>query len=48
MITNLSTAPVMELFDFADTVNTPGISSILPMISLKDHQRSKSGSIRTP
>jgi spore germination protein KC len=40
-----SSAPVMELFDFADTVNTPGISSILPLIYLKDHEKGKMASI---
>ncbi|MEC2342812.1 Ger(x)C family spore germination protein [Paenibacillus barengoltzii] len=40
-----SSAPVMELFDFSDTVNTPGISSILPLIYLKEHEKGKMASI---
>ncbi|WP_068786535.1 Ger(x)C family spore germination protein [Paenibacillus phocaensis] len=32
---SVSNFPVMEIFDFADTINTTGLSSILPMIYVK-------------
>ncbi|MDU4696447.1 MULTISPECIES: Ger(x)C family spore germination protein [Paenibacillus] len=43
---SLSNAPVMEIFDFADTVNTPGISSVLPMIYLTEHDKHTTASVQ--
>ncbi|WP_018753370.1 Ger(x)C family spore germination protein [Paenibacillus sanguinis] len=42
---NVSSSPVMELWDFVDTINTPGISSILPVIYLKDNNGKEMASI---
>lgn len=41
----VSASPVMELWDFVDTMNTPGISSILPVIYLKDNHGKNTASI---
>lgn len=42
---SVSASPVMELWDFVDTINTPGISSILPVIYLKDNNGRETASI---
>ncbi|MGG6313060.1 Ger(x)C family spore germination protein [Paenibacillus macerans] len=42
---SVSASPVMEIFDFADTINTAGISSVLPMIYLSDEDGKKTASI---
>ena len=42
---NISSFPVMEIFDFADTINTTGISSILPMIHLTGNEGKQVASI---
>lgn len=38
---SVSASPVMEVWDFVDTMNTPGISSILPVIYLKENNGKK-------
>lgn len=42
---SVSASPVMEIYDFADTINTPGISSVLPMIYLAEDDGKKTASI---
>jgi spore germination protein KC len=44
--TSVSNSPTTEIFDFADTINTPGISSILPMVYSSENKGAKTASIR--
>lgn len=43
---SVSNSPVIEIFDFADTINTPGISSLLPMVYSSENKEAKTASIR--
>ncbi|GJM79762.1 hypothetical protein HMSSN139_22580 [Paenibacillus sp. HMSSN-139] len=43
---SVSNSPVIEIFDFADTINTPGISSLLPMVFSSENKEAKTASIR--
>lgn len=44
--TSVSNSPTTEIYDFADTINTPGISSILPMVYSSENKGAKTASIR--
>lgn len=42
---SISTSPVTEIWEFVDTINTPGISSILPMIYINDNNGKKKAAV---
>lgn len=42
---SISTSPVTEIWEFVDTINTPGISGILPMIYINDNNGKKKAAV---